>query len=512
MDSTRQLFCYMISLFAGSLFSNVVWISGPYAVERRIVSGKQLREKPENSMSVKNMATNTVTDSKLQEIIDDVNYQMEGSRPHCVCTKPHHRASQTLDLKRRTEALEFQKDWRTSDQPLTLCKAMLPINYIGNGIQLEPLNSVPIVGISFSEHIVFSKTRWKLSIKTRKKLGVVFVSLPASNSEASALAITGNFSGEMYIEAVTLSLLNQYISNLVYRSQEYVIDARDSLEVNFLNYTTHINIHIKKHSLSFRYPIVRGNVSEKVTVITKTFERYEAVHRLVNSVHQLYDKLTIIVADDSEKPVKINKPYVKHYTMPYLEGYFAGRNLALSQVTTEYVMYVDDDVFFTSNTKLESLIEKMEHTNSKVDLVAAAITGYRNNSGHAHLMSIAYSADGMCYQGVRKTRTHQYFPQCQWTELSLNVFIARTNVLRSIGFDANTTPFNGGHIEFWIDALGKSQSIFCRDVSVGHDDKLIGNEKYELIRSKKQESHPKNIMLQNNMCSLLYLGRQRSFI
>lgn len=49
------------------------------------------------------------------------------------------------------------------------------------------------------------------------------------------------------------------------------------------------------------------------------------------------------------------------------QGWFAGRNLAVSQVTTKYVLWVDDDFIFTANTKLERMVDILEKTT--LDLV-----------------------------------------------------------------------------------------------------------------------------------------------
>lgn len=49
------------------------------------------------------------------------------------------------------------------------------------------------------------------------------------------------------------------------------------------------------------------------------------------------------------------------------QGWFAGRNLAVSQVTTKYLLWVDDDFIFTANTKLEKLVDVLERTT--LDLV-----------------------------------------------------------------------------------------------------------------------------------------------
>lgn len=46
----------------------------------------------------------------------------------------------------------------------------------------------------------------------------------------------------------------------------------------------------------------------------------------------------------------------------HLQGWFAGRNLAISQVTTKYVLWVDDDFLFDSKTKIEVLVDVLEKT------------------------------------------------------------------------------------------------------------------------------------------------------
>jgi len=42
------------------------------------------------------------------------------------------------------------------------------------------------------------------------------------------------------------------------------------------------------------------------------------------------------------------------------QGWFAGRNLALSQLTTKYFLWVDDDFLFLKETRIESFVEIME--------------------------------------------------------------------------------------------------------------------------------------------------------
>lgn len=63
-------------------------------------------------------------------------------------------------------------------------------------------------------------------------------------------------------------------------------------------------------------------------------------------------------------------------TSCHLQGWFAGRNLAISQVTTKYVLWVDDDFLFTSKTKIEKLVDVLQKT--ELDVVRHSCQYYPN--------------------------------------------------------------------------------------------------------------------------------------
>ena len=63
------------------------------------------------------------------------------------------------------------------------------------------------------------------------------------------------------------------------------------------------------------------------------------------------------------RPISVASPTV----LTLSQGWFAGRNLAISQVTTKYVLWVDDDFVFTARTRLERLVDVLERT--PLDLV-----------------------------------------------------------------------------------------------------------------------------------------------
>lgn len=76
-----------------------------------------------------------------------------------------------------------------------------------------------------------------------------------------------------------------------------------------------------------------------------------------------------------------------------LQGWFAGRNLAVSQVTTKYILWVDDDFIFTENTKLEKMVDILEKTT--LDLVRAVSHVPCSCSRALSFFSLAFSTSNV---------------------------------------------------------------------------------------------------------------------
>lgn len=180
----------------------------------------------------------------------------------------------------------------------------------------------------------------------------------------------------------------------------------------------------------------------------------------------------MVIADDSDKPERVSGPHVEHYLMPFGKGWFAGRNLAVSQVTTKYVLWVDDDFVFTARTRLERLVDVLERT--PLDLVGGAV---REISGFAttyrQLLSVEPGSPGLgnCFR-QRRGFHHELvgFPGCVVTDGVVNFFLARTDKVREVGFDPRFSRV--AHLEFFLDGLGSLRVGSCSDVVVDHASKL----------------------------------------
>eukprot|EP00061_Rhincodon_typus_P005460 g24995.t1 len=59
------------------------------------------------------------------------------------------------------------------------------------------------------------------------------------------------------------------------------------------------------------------NISALVTIATKTFLRYDKLRELISSVRKYYPNVTIVIADDSGKPQKVEGDFIEQYFMPF---------------------------------------------------------------------------------------------------------------------------------------------------------------------------------------------------
>uniref|UniRef100_A0A8C5A7W9 Glycosyltransferase 2-like domain-containing protein n=1 Tax=Gadus morhua TaxID=8049 RepID=A0A8C5A7W9_GADMO len=210
------------------------------------------------------------------------------------------------------------------------------------------------------------------------------------------------------------------------------------------------------------------DVSDQVTITTKTFMRYKELKVLIRSLRQFYKDVVLVVADDSFTPENITEENVLQYVMPGGQGWFAGRTLAVSQVTTKYFLWVDDDFLFTEKTKIEDLVEVMEAT-PELDVVGGSVTG------NQFYFSIAYEeGDGvtggcMDRKPDIKFQSLPNYPQCSIVNGVVNFFLARTDAVNRVRFDPKLK--REAHSEFFMDGLGQLMVASCGHVSIGHQPK-----------------------------------------
>ena len=181
------------------------------------------------------------------------------------------------------------------------------------------------------------------------------------------------------------------------------------------------------------------NLSQCVTIVTKTARRPLFVIRLAKSIRNRFNMdLPMIVIDDDgpeaynlEVMDKIAEfPNMKYVISSPDFGIAAGRTMGLNMVKTKYFMILDDDMVVTNNTDIAKLVEMLDSTD------ATLVGGGSSFAGHLKF-GVNDRGDPTLFHYQRScTLPHQSvssFPTCFNCEIIPNIFVARTQDSLKVG-------------------------------------------------------------------------------
>lgn len=87
-----------------------------------------------------------------------------------------------------------------------------------------------------------------------------------------------------------------------------------------------------------------------ITILIKTFERYQCLTHLLDSIQKVCPSLPIVIVDDSQYAIKRKNEFIKKYSnieeyiiLPYDSGLSQGRHIGLQKIKTPYFLLCDDD-------------------------------------------------------------------------------------------------------------------------------------------------------------------------
>ena len=209
-------------------------------------------------------------------------------------------------------------------------------------------------------------------------------------------------------------------------------------------------------------------VEKDVSFVFKSFNRQRQARRLYHNIKEYYPNANVIVADDSEKP--LNLPGVIH--LPLNSGLSRGLQAALNVVDTPYVVRLDDDMLLTPNTNIHKELEFMKN-HPEVDLVAV-MADYRKPKEYA----LKFSRIKMNKKLIIPAGTLIGGKEVVYK--TPNCFIARTEKLQLVGYDANIRI--NEHDEFFTRAAGKMVCVLDSDSYIMHCHNRFERQEYESFR------------------------------
>ena len=227
---------------------------------------------------------------------------------------------------------------------------------------------------------------------------------------------------------------------------------------------------------------------ENVTFIYKSFQRQRLAKRLYRNIQRYYPGVRVIIADDSEKPLKLKGPNLQVIQLPYDSGLSAGLNKALAAVQTPYVVRMDDDELLTPCTNFHhQLAFLMAHP--EADLVGVLPMTFPAKKGWKRQSVRDYGKFSMA--NAPKTLKIPHGTRLDENHIVLgkvpNVFIARTEGYRAVGYDDKIQKID--HHEFFFRAAGKLTAVLDMECFIVHGhcpfDHAYQKNRYDIAEDKR---------------------------
>lgn len=225
----------------------------------------------------------------------------------------------------------------------------------------------------------------------------------------------------------------------------------------------------------FTAPDDQNALNPQVTALIKTFERPKIAKRLIDSIRRFYPSLRIIVVDDSRTPTRFEG--VKTIVLPYDSGVSAGRAAGLEQITTPYLLLLDDDFVFSRRTRIGPVLAWME-AHPEADIVGGEVfylPFYRT----------------LPHQGLHWTSASPIRPEGSLLgglpvrDKVPNFFLAKTASIRKVNWDPELKRKD--HADFFTRAKGVLTSVFDARFAVLHAQTPFNKAYQERARDVAQD-------------------------
>uniref|UniRef100_A0A5F5Q4J6 Beta-1,4-N-acetyl-galactosaminyltransferase 1 n=2 Tax=Equus TaxID=9789 RepID=A0A5F5Q4J6_HORSE len=182
---------------------------------------------------------------------------------------------------REQEFQAFLSRSQSAADQLLIAPANSPLQYPLQGVEVQPLRSILVPGLSLQA----ASGQEVYQVNLTASLGTWDVA-----GEVTGVTLTGEGRPDLTLASPGLDQLNRQLQLVTYSSRSYQANTADTGQYN---------------------------ISALVTIATKTFLRYNRLRALIASIRRFYPTVTVVIADDSDKPESVSGPHIEHYLMPF---------------------------------------------------------------------------------------------------------------------------------------------------------------------------------------------------
>ena len=309
----------------------------------------------------------------------------------------------------------------------------------------------------------------------------------------------------------TLAEINFALSQLYYLPSSHVVGQ---------DFTTLVvSVRACDETVESRIDALRIHPEGSITVIAHSANRCELLKRLVSSVRLRYTKVKISVTcecdpDDKTCPIDPTRidisTDVDWYQVPFDFGLSRGKSFLISQVTTEFVLVLDDDFVFTYSTCVECMILKMKSRLHSallpLDIVGIPILEDERAFG-AFRGSLSLSDSRFAVDPIVKSTSPD---GCARVDICPMVFLGRSARMKLFHWDENL-PVGEHEIFFLSNQAQGIQVAVCSDSTLTHFRVPVGGSTAEYrARRERQRDYMRAVFANIGISHTMYLFQKYS--
>ena len=208
-------------------------------------------------------------------------------------------------------------------------------------------------------------------------------------------------------------------------------------------------------------------MTENVTFLFKSFQRQNLAKKLYKNIERYYPGIQVIIVDDSSTPLTLSGPGLTVVQLPFNQGLGAGLNAGLALVNTPYVVRMDDDELLTPRSNFHKQLEFLL-AHPEIDLVGilpktlpGSILPKKRSANSYFKFNMSNAPKPLIIpHGTKIDKNHIVLGKVP------NIFMARTEKYRSVGYDDNIKVID--HHEFFFRAAGNMVSVLDSSCFVFH--------------------------------------------
>ena len=230
--------------------------------------------------------------------------------------------------------------------------------------------------------------------------------------------------------------------------------------------------------------LYHDNIINEYTFIIKTFNRYNDLVRLLNSIKKYYNGVKIIVFDDSIKKQNINNLF-NYENLKIIDNYVnaglsSGRNIMIENVETPYFLLLDDDFFLDDNCNLGV---SYEITKKGFDIIGGEVydvgpNSDKNNQPRDFMGTLEKKEDKLY---LYKSQNKGYFNSYPLYDFVLNFFVGKTESFKNNKW--NDTLKLGEHLDFFLRCHKSLKITYSNEFQIKHYQDKTSNTEYNKYRN-----------------------------